>query len=328
MAEQPATLVITDQGSDPLPSHAMEDGVIGRIERLELRKVWKHEALNFTTWLAENIDVLNDATGLQLVGVEREKSAGSFNVDIVGETDGGRVVVENQLEKSDHDHLGKLLTYLVVMDATRAIWIVADPRPEHVAVVTWLNESASADFHLLKLEAIQIGDSAPAALLTQIVGPSEELKAVGTEKKQLAERQRLRYQFWEGLLNYARLETKLHANISPSTYNWVATGAGIAGVSYNYCVLASSARIELYIGNDKKLFETLLADREGIEAKLGYSLEWQEMGKGCRISRSYDVAGYRDDDYGRAVYKPLVAGMIRLESIFKPYLKKAAKSRN
>ena len=200
----------------------------------ELRKVWKHEALNFTTWLAENIDVLNDATGLQLVGVEREKSAGSFNVDIVGETDGGRVVVENQLEKSDHDHLGKLLTYLVVMDATRAIWIVADPRPEHVAVVTWLNESASADFHLLKLEAIQIGDSAPAALLTQIVGPSEALKAVGTEKKQLVERQRLRYQFFEGLLNYARQETKLHANISPSTYNWVATGAGIAGVTYNY----------------------------------------------------------------------------------------------
>ena len=159
--------------------------MIGRIQRVALRKVWKHEALDFTKWLEENVDVLNEATGLQLSGVEREQAVGAFSVDLIAEDEDGRpVVIENQLEKSNHDHLGKLLTYLVGIEARKAIWIVADPRPEHVGVVTWLNESSSADFHLLKLEAIRIGDSEPAALLTQIVGPSEEARKAGATKKQ------------------------------------------------------------------------------------------------------------------------------------------------
>ena len=124
--------------------------MIGRIRRVGLRKVWSHEALDFTTWLEENVDVLDDPTGLRLSAVEREKSAGAFSVDLIAEDKDGRtVVIENQLERSDHDHLGKLLTYLVGIQAQQAVWIVADPRPEHVSVINWLNESSSADFYLL-----------------------------------------------------------------------------------------------------------------------------------------------------------------------------------
>ena len=134
--------------------------MIGRIQRVQLREVWSHEAFDFTTWLEDNVDVLVEATGLRLTEIEREQRAGDFSVDLVAQDqDGNAVVMENQLEKSDHDHLGKLLTYLVGLQARRAVWIVADPRPEHVAVVTWLNESSSEDFYLLKLEAIRIGDS-------------------------------------------------------------------------------------------------------------------------------------------------------------------------
>ena len=111
--------------------------MIGRIQRVGLREVWSHEALDFTKWLEENVDVLVDATGLQLSGVEREQAVGAFSVDLIAEDEDGRpVVIENQLEKSNHDHLGKLLTYLVGIEARKAIWIVADPRPEHVGVVT------------------------------------------------------------------------------------------------------------------------------------------------------------------------------------------------
>ena len=118
---------------------------IGKLERLPLREVWKHEALDFTHWLHENIDVLNTALDLNLVNVDREQAAGSFSIDLVAEDgSGGTVVIENQLEKSNHDHLGKLVTYLTAMGATVAIWIVSDPRPEHVAAITWLNESSSA----------------------------------------------------------------------------------------------------------------------------------------------------------------------------------------
>ena len=170
--------------------------MIGKIERVPLRDVWKHEALDLTTWLQDNIDVLNEAIDLNLSNPEREQSAGSFNIDIVAEDEAGNpVIIENQLEKSDHDHLGKLITYLVAIGAKTAIWIVSDPRPEHLASISWLNESSSANFYLLKLEAIRIGDSPPAPLLTVIVGPSEEGKEVGRAKKEMAERYQIRERF-------------------------------------------------------------------------------------------------------------------------------------
>jgi RecB family endonuclease NucS len=89
---------------------------VGRLQRVALREVWKHEALDFTQWLQNNIDILNESLDLNLVGAERERSAGDFNVDLVAEDeDGGTVVIENQLEKSNHDHLGKLITYLTAI---------------------------------------------------------------------------------------------------------------------------------------------------------------------------------------------------------------------
>jgi len=102
--------------------------MIGRLQRVALREVWKHEAQDFTQWLQNNIDILNEALDLNLVGAERERAAGDFNVDLVAEDEGGgTVVIENQLEKSNHDHLGKLLTYLSAMGAKAGIWIVSDP---------------------------------------------------------------------------------------------------------------------------------------------------------------------------------------------------------
>src|SRR5688572_21100363 len=127
---------------------------VGKIQRVELRQVWPHEALDFTTWLEENTDTLSDVLGVSIENVEREKAAGAFSVDLVGEDDhGSTVIIENQLERSDHDHLGKLVTYLAALEARIAIWIVKDPRPEHVGAVTWLNESTGANFYLVKVEA-------------------------------------------------------------------------------------------------------------------------------------------------------------------------------
>ena len=306
------------------------DKGIGRIQRVRLRQVWSHEALDFTTWLEENIDVLADATGLQLSSVEREQSAGAFSVDLVAEDeDGHAVVIENQLERSDHDHLGKLLTYLVGIQARRAVWIVSNPRPEHVGVIAWLNETSSADFYLLKLEAIRIGNSEHAALLTQIVGPSEEARKVGGTKKEMAERERLRYRFFEGLLEHAKSKTPLHANISPSTGTWLAAGAGKTGLTFGYVVGMRGARVELYIGsqdgdNNQQYFEALFSKKETIEAAFGSSLNWQPLeGKSaCRIKKAYTTGGYRDEDVWEAVYEELTVAMAKLESALKLHLKK------
>ena len=242
--------------------------------------------------------------------------------------DGHAVVIENQLEKSDHDHLGKLLTYLVGIQARRAVWIVADPRPEHVAVIAWLNESSAADFSLLKLEAIWIGDSEPAPLLPQIVGPSEETREVGRTKKNMAERERLRYRFFEGLLNHAKSRTHLHANISPTKHSWVGAGSGITGVGFDYAVRQRDARVELYIDTtdgeqNRRIFNALADKRDGIESTFGRSLAWdtKEERRACRIQQTYETGGYRDEDKWEDVCKELVDAMVKFESALKPHLK-------
>lgn len=307
--------------------------MIGKIERVPLRDVWKHEAIDFTRWLEENVEVLNEILDLNLTTAEREKAAGEFSVDLVAEDDKGNpVVIENQLEKSNHDHLGKLITYLTAVGARTAIWIVSDPRPEHINAISWLNESSAASFYLLKVEAIRIGDSAPAPLLTLIVGPSKEGREVGETKKELAERYDIRHNFWTGLLDYAKMKTKLHAGLSPSEYNWNGTGAGVRGLGYNYSLTKHASTVELYIdrGKDaenenKTIFDQLLAAKEDIERVFGEPLEWQrlEERRACRIRKKLTIGGWRDDPARWPdVYTAMVDAMIRLEKALKPHIQK------
>ena len=306
--------------------------MIGKINRVPLRDVWKHEALDFTKWLQDNIDVLNDVLDLSLSSAEREQPAGDFNVDLVAEDeDGNTVVIENQLEKSNHDHLGKLITYLASVGAKTAIWIVAEPRPEHVSAIAWLNECSPAAFYLLKIEGIKIGDSTPAPLLTQIVGPSEESRKVGETKKELAERYVIRQAFWSKLLERAKERTKLHAYISPGQYSWIGTAAGRRGLGFNYVVRQHEANVELYIdrGKDadeenKTIFDTLVASKDDIEATFGEPLEWQrlESKRACRIRKEIELGGYRDEAQWPANQDAMIDAMIRLEKALKPHIAK------
>jgi len=305
--------------------------MIGKIERVPLRDVWKHEAYDFTQWLQDNIDVLNNVIDINLSNPEREQNAGNFNVDIVAEDDSGNpVIIENQLEKSNHDHLGKLITYLVSIGAKTAIWIVASPRPEHVNAINWLNESSTANFYLLKVEAIKIGESPPAPLLTIIVGPSAEGKEVGRTKKELAERYIIREKFWSQLLELSKQKTKLHANISTTQHNWIGTSAGIRGLGFNYAIRKDSAQVELYIdrgeGSDiqnKDIFDQLYKNKDAIESTFGQALEWQSLeGKrACRIRKQINVGGYRDDNWDQ-IQEEMVDNMIKLENALRPFIKK------
>jgi hypothetical protein len=306
--------------------------MIGKVDRVKLREVWRNEAKDFTKWLEENIDVLNDITNLNLVSAEREKSAGKFSVDLVAEdSDGATVVIENQLEKSDHDHLGKLITYLTSIEAKIALWIVSDPRPEHIRAISWLNESSSASFYLIKVEAIQIGKSEPAPLFTLIVGPSEESKDIGQTKKEISERHKLRHMWWVKLLEIMNSKTKLFNSISPSEYSWIGKGSGKRGVHYNFIVTQDESGVELYIDRGKdsdveneNIFNALLKSQEKIESDLGEKLDWQRLeGKrACRI-KAVVQGGYRnsEDEWGK-IHSELTDVMIRFEKAFKPFIEK------
>ncbi len=277
--------------------------MIGKIDRLNLREVWANEARDFTTWLENNIDVISDATGYGLTSVEREQPAGSFSVDLIAKlADGGTVIIENQLERSDHDHLGKLITYLTAYEASAAIWIVREARPEHISAISWLNKTTDVNFFLLQAEAVRIGSSQPALLLTRIVGPSAEIKSIGVEKKNLSTSQELCLSFWTSLLNLAKEKTSLHSSISPGKVQWVGTSAGLPGMSFNYVIGANWWRVELYIDRGDKtenewFFDRVMEHQNKIESKLDRTLEWQRLeARACRIAYQGDSeGGYKSD---------------------------------
>lgn len=302
---------------------------IGKLQRVSLREVWKHEAYDFTQWLQENIDVLNTALGLNLINVDREQSAGSFSIDLVAEDEGGsRVIIENQLEKSNHDHLGKLITYLTAMSARVAIWIVSEPRPEHVAAIAWLNESTDADFFLVKVEAVRIGESPAAPLLTVIVGPSEE-NSVRSQKKELAERYDIRHNWWIRLV--AQPTAKLHAHITPGPYSWIGTTSGVRGLNLNYVVTQDDSSAELYIdrGKDseaenKSIFDQLHSASAQINADVPHVISWERLDerRASRI-RVTIPGGYRSDEsQWDDIQLKLVAAMNALNAALQPHIKK------
>ena len=305
--------------------------MIGKLQRVPLREVWKNEAQDFTPWLQENLDVLSEELGLSLQAVEREQAAGSFSVDLLAEDEAGNaVIIECQLEKSNHDHLGKLLTYLTAVEARAAVWLVAAPRPEHIGAIAWLNESTAASFYLVKVEAVRIGESAPAPLLTLIVGPSEEAREAGETKKELADSQILKRRFWTGLLERARPRTTLHSRLSAGPYYSLYTGAGKAGIFYSYIIRKHDGKVELYIDwgeaeENRQILDRFAECKEQIESEFGDALEWYcpETARAKSVGKTIKVGGYRDDEAKwPEVQDAMIDAMIRLERTLKPHIAK------
>lgn len=312
----------------------MSTSIIGKLERVPLRQVWEHEAYDFTSWLQENIDVLNEALDLTLVNVDREQAAGSFSIDLVAEDEGGgTVIIENQLEKSNHDHLGKLITYLTAMNAKAAVWIVSEPRPEHVAAMTWLNDTGSAQFYMVKVEAVRIGESPAAPLFTLIVGPSDDAEEVGQTKKAITAQSGSRKRWWAQLIARSATRTKLHAHITPGEHSYIGSGTGIRGLQWIYTVGVNDTGAELYIdrgkGGDEEnesIFEQLLARRTEIEqaAQCEKLLSWErlETKRACRIRWRFNRGGFKNpEDQWPGLQDEVIDAMIRLEAAMRPWLK-------
>jgi hypothetical protein len=307
---------------------------IGRLEFGSVRDVFRDEARHFTTWLEQHLDVLGERLGIELNAVQREKAVGDFNVDLLCEDSSGHaVIIENQLEKTDHDHLGKLLTYLVNLDAHTAIWVTGDPRAEHQKVVEWLNENTAADvsFFLVKVETVRIGDSPAAPLFTILAGPNEQAKELGENKKEWAERHVKRLEFWTGLLEKSKEKTKLFANIGPGRNSWLGTGAGKSGVSFTYVVVMDCASVELYIDHDhetgaknKAIFDALRNQKTAIESEFGSPLEWERLDdkRASRIRKRFANGGLARPETWPTLQDEMIDAMIRLNDALRGRLAK------
>jgi hypothetical protein len=305
--------------------------MIGKLEQVPLRELWKHEAYDFSRWLFENIDVLNEQLNLSISPIEKEKSVGPFNVDIWAEDSSGRyVIIENQLERTNHDHLGKLLTYLSNLDAKIAIWITNDPRPEHVTAINYMNEVVPQDthFYLIKLQAFKIGNSDAAPQFTIVAGPSEERSAGGKVKKESAERDKIRYEFFEQLLEKANQKTNIFNGISPVGYQgWVSTGAGKAGLSWMLTGMKKTSRVDLFLnhsdGNiNTDRFNSLLEKKEEIEKIFGESLSWDynDNRKQQYIRSITSIGGIDNSEKWTEIHADIIDRLIRLENAMGTYI--------
>ena len=308
---------------------------IGKLDIVPIRQAFRHEALNFSVWLEKNIAALSERIGLELTVIEREKSVGSFNVDLFCEDkDGNTVIVENQLDRSDHDHLGKLLTYMVNLEAKTAIWVATEVRPEHQRVIDWLNEATPADmsFYFVKVEAIRIGDSPFAPLFTPLSQPDEQTREIGVQKKELAERHVLRHEFWTQLLQQSKGLTRLTENRSPTRDHWLTVATGKSGINYNYLILKDGAGLDLYIdvGNqerNKAIFDALFIDRVAVEQEFGDTLEWLRLDdkRASRIVKVYKgFGGLHEPDKWETLQGKLIDAMIRFDKAFRIRIQRAA----
>ena len=258
---------------------------LARIERVEdLRKVWQDEAADFTPWLADNVSLLGEAIGVEDLELRgQEVSVGSYSLDILAHDVGNDrpVVIENQLETTDHIHLGQLLTYAAGFDAKVMVWIAKKFKDEHREALDLLNHRTGQDteFFGIEVELWKIGDSPPAPNFNLVAFPNEWRKQTGganpKTNSELAERYRDFYsELTDKLVNVRYSEPRA----APAN-NVMVFGSGYTAFKYRAYISIQRARIAVYIDSsnyewNKSLFDQMEEDKAEIEAEVGTSLEW------------------------------------------------------
>ena len=305
---------------------------IGKLEEVDIRTLWKHEQYDFSEWLSknENIEILNGILGLTLVDISKETYVGSYRCDLFAkdETTGTKVIIENQLEMSNHDHLGKIITYASGLDAKVVVWIVKQAREEHRSAVEWLNNNTNnnVNFFLIELHAYKIGNSDAAPMFQVIEEPNDFIKnnkSIGGEDR-LNKSQAQRLEFWAQFNEVVIARNKPFNPRKPSTDHWytVAIGTSKAYIDIILVNKDSYIGVELYISDNKELFDKLLDKKELIEKELGFTLEWKRL-DGSKASRiMYKIEGLdfdEHDNYNELMNKTIDL-VVLMRDTFKKYI--------
>lgn len=274
---------------------------LSHLKRIDLREAWNHEARDFTRWLAleETLSVLGEEIGLDLKLIQTEADIGDFHVDILAEEHSTervrKVIIENQLEITNHDHLGKIITYASGADAEIVVWIVRDVREEHRRAVDWLNEHTDekTEFYLVRIELWQIENSPYAPKFQVICRPNDWARDAkeSVERAELTETKIKQLKFWDGLRDFAKqYNPNLHFQKSnPQHWLNLSIGSSDAHLSLTVNSKENVIGVELYIPDNKELYASLLAQRVEIEKELLQVAEWMELPgkKASRIKVSY-----------------------------------------
>ena len=309
---------------------------LGTLEKVELREVWERENSDFTPWLAgeENINILGQKIGLDLEVEAQEKSVGKFKADILCKdinTDNW-VLIENQLEKTNHGHLGQLLTYATGLDAVTIVWIAASFNEEHKATLEWLNKITDENYNFfgLEIELYKIEDSKIAPNFKIVCQPDNWSQSISREAKRIeqgevSETKLKQYKFWTELgkeLQTADTPLKLQ---KARPQHWTNLAVGKTGVRLAATFNTQEERVsaQLYIVRDKSMFKALENNKEAIEKELGEKLSWQLLPEkaASRIALYRSNSDIENNDDWKEMLSWLVEKLEKLRSVFSPRLK-------
>jgi len=284
---------------------------LGRLQKVELREVWTSESSDFTPWLAqeENLKLLGETIGIELELESQEKEVGPFRADILCKDTANDdwVLIENQLERTDHSHLGQLLTYAAGLNAVTIVWVAERFTEEHRATLDWLNERTDEKIKLfgLEIELWRIGDSPVAPKFNVISQPndwSSTVQQAAAGSGEVSEHKQFQLRFWSGFKQYMEASGSFVRCQKPLPQHWTNHAIGRTGVHLTSVASRSNSerdaggpeiRNELYLDGPeaKAEFAALERRKEEIEKALGFGLTWHNPeGKAmCRIYTRTDA---------------------------------------
>lgn len=268
---------------------------LGKLQNVPIREVWKNEESDFTPWLLENIEVINELINVDIEDLEKECDVGNYTADLVGKVAGtdNFVVIENQFGTSNHDHLGKLLTYISGKEAKIGIWISEDFRDEHISALNYLNEGIRVDglrLFAIKVEVKKIDDSPNAPYFSIVVRPNDFQKSLSTPEISPLDKSRL--SFFEALVDKYKEIRPTWNKLKALPQSWLSFSAGKRGIVYSWVFKSIPIKrftVDLYIDmpdaeDNLEFLSKLKESKDEIERKMGSTVDFQKL-DGKRATR-------------------------------------------
>ena len=262
---------------------------LGSLKKVDVRHIWQTEAQHFTPWLAQNLDILAETLDMELEIEAQEKNVGPFRADILcrDTLDKSWVLIENQLERTDHLHLGQLLTYASGLKVVTIIWVSTHFTEEHRSALDWLNNITDDQFKFfgLEVELWQIGDSPVAPKFNIVSKPNDWSRSVGQAARQietgtLTDIKAAQLEFWTQLAEKLKENSHIRPQ-KPMPQHWAVFRIGRSGfhMSGLHNTRDKCIGVELYINhqNAKDFYNQLYAQKNDIEAEIGHELIWKEL---------------------------------------------------
>jgi len=313
----------------------MKKEKLSKISKVDIRKIF--DELGFTQWLKNNINQLSDVIGIEIENIEKGKGVGDFISDLIANevNSENKIIIENQLEQTDHDHLGKIITYASGVGAKYIIWISKKIREEHQKALEWLNENSSNNglsFFGVEIEAIQIDNSKPALNFKLVIEPNTWGREVKQNIEQIDERHKKYLLFYTRLVSeYEKIKPEWN-HLTPRPDSWAGFGAGKSGFNFNWAFRGNNRfDVELFIdtGDQEEIkgyFSELKKYQKAINKRMP-KLSWEELPerRASRIALYYQMQTSARNMDNKQIDKLIVWAIQKMDlfkKVFPEYIQK------